>query len=249
MAAQFTPDLVGFQPEEFSKNKKRKVKTQTEKIFDTWSESIIVNAISYFSEDGKLMQTILNPEIHAEEALDTIKYTYAYNDKHAIQSLTIHGFDIIPIEYGFFYKKGVLTECIIASAEARKFTYEYDKKGNIIKSIAKGNVFTYDEEGNASDEPEWVTMEETEYTWNEKGQLINERGYYRSEFSYHAIYTYDAAGNLTGERFCYDAERPNEASTIITFIYDENGFLVKRITKEVGSNEIFESFFEYTLYN
>jgi hypothetical protein len=248
--AQFTPDLIGFQYSEFEKYKKHKVKAQIEKVFDEFTEELAVNSVTIYSEKGQMLQTVLNPELNSEEALDTIKYIYEYNIDGNIQVVTIYGLDIVPMMYGFFYdKKGRLTESNIASAEARRIYYELDKKGQVVKAIANGAVFEYDEEGNASDDYTWMPMEETTYEWNDKGWLMEERSSYRTEFSYHAIYVYDAEGKLIEEKFCYDAEHPDTASTIITFEYDQDGLLKKRIVSAPDSEEKYESVFEYTFYN
>ncbi|MFN0274103.1 MAG: hypothetical protein ACKVPJ_00030 [Chitinophagales bacterium] len=250
VTAQFTPDLVGFQYSEFDKYKKLKVKQQVETVYDyIFTEEYVVNSITDYSETGQIMQTILNPELNSEEALDTIKYIYVYTNEGNIQSVTIHGVDILPIVYGFFYdKKGNLIESNIASAEARRINFTLDKKGRVLKAASKGAMFEYDEEGNASDEPVWIVLEETTYEWNENGLLVDERGYYRSEFSYHAIYKYDEKGSLVEENFCYDPQFPDTPSTTIQFEYDENGLLKKRSITNPDSEEKYVSLFEYAYY-
>ncbi|MBC8045411.1 MAG: hypothetical protein H7Y00_01305 [Fimbriimonadaceae bacterium] len=248
--AQFAPDNIGFQYSEFEKYKKLKVKAQIEKVYDAEiTQDYVVSSVTEFAKDGKILRTIYNPELHSEEAMDTVKYIYAYYPNGKILSMEVYGVDMYPLEFGYEYNnKDQLIKSNVASAEARKYSYEYDEKGNIKRSVGLGAFFEYDDVGEPIGDTQWVGMEEFKYTWNEKGLLVAETMMMQGEFYYHAEYFYNEKDQLVKQGYSYDVANQNTFSTDLAFTYDKNGLLIARVFSYPDTEEKYESIFEYTYY-
>lgn len=232
--AQFKPGDVGFNPSEFDIYKKAKVKTQTQLLIDTtWGYTETTASIAEYTTDGWLLRITYTENLEYE---DTIIDEYTYFPDGRIRIISLFGYDLYPIEFGYEYdKKNKLIASNIAAAEARRYTYEYDKSDNIIKRLGKTNMFQYDDEGNLMEGMIWVDNEESTYTWNDKQQLLSELFYMQGEFYYKIIYEYNPNGSLNNYKVFYDTEQTAMPAYASYFYYNEKNLLIKMIMEEEGS--------------
>jgi len=111
----------------------------------------------------------------------------------------------------------------VGEGQSRTATYEYDKKGQLIREIDECNSETCT----------------TEYSYDSKGNILSKRIFGIDSFGqnvdYSVDYTYDANGNMLTE------DNPNES---ITYTYDSNGNCLSAIyTDKVYKTA---SIYEYT---
>lgn len=132
-----------------------------------------------------------------------------------------------------------------------KSVYEYDKKGNKIKSteysdgeIVRTYSYTYDENGNVLTQTILYESSSSEtvitYTYDENGRVnskltvdtwLEDKGKLEE-------YTYDERGNVIATQTTYDDAEPEAITREYT--YDDNGNIVKCIRGEEGQTYIDE---------
>lgn len=246
MSAQFLPGDVGYSGQQPELYKALKVKTQVEKQYA--GEDNAFTAISTkheFSEDGRLTRSIYDPDLNAEEAVDTVFYIYSYRPDGNVSTLKIYGIDEEAIIYSYTYdKKGLCQQEDVLAAEQRQFTYIYDAQQQVIAKNGKGRIT--DPEGELVDSLQEI--ESYTYTWQNK-HLVAENLTFLGEFYYFVEYKYDDKGRLSVQSYSYDAANPTVFSTVIHYVYDDKGLMKKRLFEYPDTGEKFESFFEYTYYN
>lgn len=242
--AQFKPGDVGFNSAEFEFYRTAKIKTATQLMIDSAAANTILPvSVSEFTEDGWLFRVTYLDNMEYD---DTIMDEYTYFPDGRIRIISLIGYDMFPIQYDFEYdNKEKLIASSIIGAEARKYTYEYDKENNITKRSGKTNTFVYDDEGNLMDEMAWVDNEESFYSWNDKHQLITEIFNMHGEFYYKIDYEYNDEGTLKNYKVFYDMEQNAMPSYAVYFYYNENKELDKIIQTEEGSRTEFKFSFTY----
>ncbi len=245
---QFMPGDIGFQSKEFEIFKKNKVKTQTQFMMDEDSITTRVS-VSEFTENGWLFRnTFDNGERgYEEETIDTMKDEYTYFPDGRIRIITMYGYDLYPMTYGFEYdKKNKLNAAIFASAEAREYSYAYDKSGNIIKRIGKSARFEVDAEGNFLDKMVMVETDYSTYTWDAKNRLAEESFNMNEEFYNKMFYAYNDKDQLIEMRVYYDTATDAIPAFSTKYYYLDNGLPKNTITVEDGFRV--EYYFEYGFY-
>jgi len=250
--AQFKPGDVGFNGKTYEIYKNAGVKTQTIQFIDTsFGGSQTVVSISEFTEAGWEYRTNYPTETELTEDeiaagwTNTITDEYTYHPDGRIRIITLSGYDLVDIIFGFEYdNKNRLINSSVAAAEARQYTYEYDKEGNISSRSGKANMFQYDDEGNLMDEMAWVDYEHTIYTWNKKHELISETFNMRGEFYNKTDYVYNGKGQLTSYDVYYDTT-PGEKPSYTTYLTYNNKGLISKMVRE-GEGMRMEYLYEYT---
>lgn len=248
ISAQLRPGNVGFDYSEFNIFKQQKVKTQTQIVLDEDSITTLLS-VSEYSPDGWLIRTTFsNGDGYDEEMeMDTMKDEFTYFPDGKIKLIALYGYDLFPITQGFEYdNKNILIKSIIASAEAREYSYTYDKKGNIIERAGKSARFEVDDEGNSLDKMIMVPTDVTTYTWDEKNRLIGEEFNMGDEFYNRMNYVYNDKNQLVEMRVYYDLTLGSEPDYITRYYYLENGLPNKVVTVE-GDFKL-ENYYEYTFY-
>lgn len=243
--AQFKPGEVGFNASDFEIYKSSKVKTQTQLLTDTafeYSETAI--SVSEYAPEGWLLRITYLENL---EYADTIMDEYTYFPDGRVRIISLIGYDMFPIQFGFEYdKKNKLTASTIAGAEARQYSYAYDQSGNIITRTGKTNMFQYDDEGNLLDGMIWVENERSTYTWNENHQLLSEIFYMDGEFYYKITYEYSSNGLLKNYKVFYDMDQTAMPAYASYFYYNEKNLLTKMVQEEEGS--VIEYKYVYSFY-
>lgn len=172
---------------------------------------------------------------------------YAYLPNGAIAQITSLGFDLSAEETYFTYDaNGRLQEKIIAAAEARKYTFEFDKNGNIIKANGQMPVYTDSENGTPIDILKWMDADYYLYKWNEKNQLTEQRFYYRGEL--YSISQYSYEGSKLSSIKIFTDEKSKTPDTVITFSYNTNSTLNKMIVVSNYSDSRVAYRYDYEYY-
>ena len=246
---QFRPGEIGFNSGEFDIYKKNKVKTQTQIMRDEDSITTRVS-VSEFTEDGWLIRTTFDngEPAYDEEPIDTMMDEFTYFPDGRIRIITMFGYDMFPIEIGYEYdKKKKLINSIVASAEAREYSYTYNDKDEIIQRIGKSARWEVDAEGNSTDKLVFVESDKNDYVWDNKGQLTQDTFTMWDEIYNRVNYSYNNKGQLTEMRVYYDTAPDAKPTFITTYFYLENGLPEKSITEEDGFRV--EHYYEYTYFN
>lgn len=126
-----------------------------------------------------------------------------------------------------------VTKKHVKSGSEQKLIMVYDKEGNLLmyQGASRLQGFTYDEQGNQLSQKTYylggtTLVEETYYTYNEKGLLILAKGanYTETYDHFEVHYSYDSEGNRVGVKNYSDGELTRER------MYDAQGNLVEEFT-------------------
>lgn len=245
---QFRPGDIGYSSSEKEIYKNNKVKTQTQIMLDEDSITARVS-VSEYTEDGWLIRTTFdNGELgYEEEQIDTLKDEYTYFPDGRIRIITMFGYDMFPIEIGYEYdNKKKLINSIVASAEAREYSYTYNKQGQIIERVGKSARWEVDAEGNSTDKLVMVESDKNIYKWDDIGHLIEDTFIMWDEIYNRVNYTYNGKDQLSEMQVFYDTAPGSIPAFKTTFYYSDNGLLKKSITVEDGFRV--EHYYEYTFF-
>lgn len=155
---------------------------------------------------------------------DTSHYFYEYTADNRIKHITSLDYDLNTVETYFVYnEKGKLIEKTEGGAEARRYTFEYDDKGNITKAKGQTPVYTSGENSAPIDIQKWNDVDLYTYKYNDNNQLIETQFIYGNDFFYKILYTYENA-RISGFKM-YSDEKSKTPDTINTLTYNSNGTL------------------------
>ncbi len=244
--AQFKPGDIGYSITMQQPYAKMHVLTQLQTIVDEFSYSTPY-AQSTFTEKGWLSETIYiqDSSLSDDERSPELKDIYYYHTDGRIRSVELSGYDLYAIQYGFEYdKKEKLIASVIASAEAREYTYVYDKAGNIIKRNGKAARWVYADENDTEGKLEMVAIETNDYTWDKKGNLLTDTYNYSGEWTNSLHYSYNDKQQLILAEMYYDNTVDAKPAFSIEYSYDANGLLTSTVTKEEGF--LLTNLFTYT---
>lgn len=236
LMAQFFPGDVGYLPEMRIPYATMHVKTQTQTLVEDDS-SLVVNYINTFDTTGLLLETKFPQAADGgeEEWIEEFKNLYTYFPDGRIRVIELDGYDSEPIVMGFEYdKKNRLEASVIASAEAREYTYTLDKSGRVIERRGKGARWVYADEMDTEGTLTMVDLEFTEYQWDDKGRLIGETYWYMNEWANRVSYAYNAQGLLQTTLMYYDNSDAAPAAYSIEYTYDANGLPTSSQMREDG---------------
>ena len=242
--AQFLPGEMGYTPTQQQPFAEMHVKTMLSTMIDAdgWT---VPYAMHFYNTNGWLEETrYLQDSTLAEEerSPDMIDY-YTYYPDGRIHFIEMEGYDALPIKYGFEYdKKNRLTALIIASAEAREFTYTYDKNNLPVRRNGKMARWVYKDENDTEGKLEMVSVEQTDYNWDDNGRLVGQTLWYMNEWTNRTAYQYNDKGQLTSSAVYYDNSDVAIPAFITTYFYYENGLPEKIKILEDG----FEVTYMYT---
>lgn len=246
--AQFNPGDIGYPLNAEKIMREAHVKTQTLTLVDQENYSTEMST-SYYDKDGFLLSTnyavdtTIDPE-YREPAMSDI---YNYYPDGSIRTIVLQGYDMVDITYGFEYdRKGKLTASVIASAEAREYTYSYNDKGQIAHRYGKGARFVYENEEDTEGKLEMIDLEQTDYVWDDKGNLVEETFYYLKEWTQRTVYQYNDAGQLTRMEVYYENGPTATPAFNTVYQYNDKGLLTESVTTETDFT--LRSVYTYTYY-
>jgi len=234
--AQFKPSDVGYKIEMQHPYEKMKVVTSLQTILDMDGYTT-PHTLGTFTEQGWITATVYlqDSTLADDERSPEMKDTYNCFSDGRILAISMEGYDIYSIAYGFEYdKKEKLIASVIASAAAREYTYVYDKADNIIKRNGKGTRWVYADENDTEGKLVMVDLEVNDYKWDKSGNLLSDTFLYTGEWTTQAKYSYNDKHQLIGTAIYYENNVDAQPAFTIEYSYDNNGFLISTITKEDG---------------
>lgn len=246
--AQFKPGDIGYNVNSEIIFKNANVTSQIVTVVESDDVSF-VSSYNYYNKNGQLDSTIYPPDyyIGQDEQLVPMKDLYTYLPSGQISMITMQGYDLLDINYGFEYnKKGKLITSIIASAEAREYTYMYDDKGRISGRNGKGARFVYENEEDTEGKLVMIDVERSTYTWNPNGDLSEENFYYMNEWMQRTVYSYNEQHQLIRMDVYNDNSPDAIRSFYVTYQYDDRGLLIESATVE--SDYTAKTTYAYTFY-
>lgn len=246
LTAQFRPGDIGYVTSMAAPFAQMQVLSQVETKVDAWGWSTPY-AQNTYNAQGMLIETLFlqDSSLSSEERSPDMIDVYNYHADGRIRLIEMFGYDLLPINIGFEYsKKGKLTASVVASAEAREYTYVLNKKDQVIQRNGQGAMWVYADEADTEGKLQMVPLDTTTYSWNAEGFLASETYRYLGEWQHRIEYTYTGAGQLSS--FSMFTDNSAEAIPVFTidYTYDANGLLMQATTTE-GTDK-FISNFTYT---
>ncbi len=245
--AQFLPGDVGFNTNEYALYKKNKVNAVKITVYD--SEGYLGGLqTNYYDTEGKLQKVVYDLATDSElsEQESQMNDVFIYNTESNVSQINMNGYDMMEIQVGFEYKKGKLEKSFVSGAEAREYSYVYDKSGHIIEKIGNAMSFEVDDEGNSTDKMVMTEVEKSVYTWDKNGNLIDETFYMYGEFFFKTIYNYNKEGMLVSYNRYYDPTNLSTPSFKMVFEFNDKGLPIKSVAEEDGIMLINQ--YTYTFY-
>ncbi len=245
LSAQFKPGDIGYFPAMMEPYARMHVTTQVETKTDPsgWSTPYTQ---STFNESGWLTEVLYlqDSSLSEEERSPDMVDAFYYHADGRIRMIEMTGYDILPIQYGFEYdKKNRLTASVIASAEAREYTYVLNKKEQVTQRFGKGARWVYADEQDTEGKLQMVPLDVTDYNWNADGLLASEDYSYMGEWQHRIVYGYTPSGQLQSLQMYYDQGETAVPVFTTTYVYDANGLLQTATTQEGA--DAFVSTFTY----
>lgn len=153
---------------------------------------------------------------------DTTHYFYKYTSGNQVQQITALDYSLNTVETYFVYNdQRQLAEKTIGSADARRYKYEYDDKGKVIKANGQAPVYTSGEQGTPIDIQGWEDIDYYIYTYNDKNLLAESKYYFKGKLQFIVRFTYDGTW-LNGFKTFAD-ERAKTPDRVNMITYNLNG--------------------------
>ncbi len=225
-----------FQAELEIQKRYKKAKVLTCKIYEgRGAENPTLLKIDKFDSEGRISNSIYLEQNDEIGGIDTTITLYKYDDKGRMSGYSIGSGAADELSAGFVYNdKDELTYQGVASAEAREFTFEYEKN-LLMKEIGYGAIPL---KGDGS--PDWTVFETTTYIYNEQRQRVQVQFSFLGSISYTTRLEYDENQNLIHEKQ-WHGEEEGEPQKTITYSYNHNGLLIA-----IQDTEGMTNTYEYT---
>ena len=246
--AQFKPGDIGYNVNSEIIFKNAHVSSQIATVVESADMSFVVN-YNYYNSNGQLDSTVYPPDynVDQDEQFPQMKDIYTYLPDGKISMITMKGYDMFDINYGFEYnKKGKLITSLVASAEAREYTYTYDNKGRISERNGKGARFVYENDEDTDGKLVMIDIERSTYTWNPNGDLSEVNFYYMNEWMQRTVYSYNEDHQVTRMDVYNDNGPDANPSFYISYQYNNQGLLTESTTVE--SDYTGKTTYAYTYY-
>ena len=225
-------------------------------------DSILTSKKLYkYNEFGNLIEG----KIYKPASILTEQQVFVYNSDRKLISKTVTTYDekgkLKGTSIDFFNDQGNRIASSDYNADSiltRKFSAEYDHRGNLIHRSSQNkegkvvfeNSFVYDNNGKVAKEIiSWEDQVSTKYTYeyNEQGYLARKSTFSGHGFNMVSSYSYDEDGNLI-ERYITGGSNPQRW----TYNYDDQGQAIEEIEYKCGIISLFDetvakssSLFEY----
>ncbi|MFN3938939.1 MAG: hypothetical protein ACK4IY_00040 [Chitinophagales bacterium] len=252
--AQFTPGDIGYNPAMENLYKELRIGQiftyqQNEEFFDgefMYTITMVDGGGRIVEEKFPSMESFFSTDDEGYGD-DTSFILYQYRPDGKIAQITSLGFDYEAEDTYFTYDaKGKLTEKIISSGEARRYTFEYDKNDNIIKANGETPVYTEAVDGKPVDILNWRAIDYYTYKWNDKKQLIEKRFYYEQEL--YSIFQFIYSDAHLMAIHVYSDEKMKKPDSVFNYTYNPDGTLQKMNVSSEFSDINVEYRFEYRYY-
>jgi hypothetical protein len=199
-----------------------------------------VNESDEFDKNGKLIK--VRRDLNELDDNNTEKFSisiYNYNSDGTLDYIQTDSVDLFPVAHSFQYESGRVVFSRIASADARLYLYEYNKKGLL--------HFRYGKTASALDEnnqPKWEPIDTLVYSYSKDGKL-EKINYFYPGISFKCItYSYNKEGYPTVITYLNEDLKP---FTIETYKYDKNGLVDEMVFEDTFLKEktIYKYVYEY----